>query len=123
MSYAQGSTVISQGNIYVVGEGCYHCHLQARHHIVISGNPGYCRESRIEAGGNLVVRELGSPNNSHLHIKLQETSHVWARLIYPGVEIRFGMLEPFYVMERMDNVEIYVAGEQVRVRLVNFQAL
>jgi hypothetical protein len=51
LNYVQASEIYSQGNIYILGEGCYNSQLYARQHVLITGAPGYCREGLIEAGG------------------------------------------------------------------------
>lgn len=115
LNYVQASELFSQGNIYILGEGCYNSHLHARQHILITGTPGYCREGLIEAGGNVIVRELGSPNGSRLRLQLQAQSRVYAELIYPGVEVRFGKAAPHHFLEKQERVEIWFEGDAVQI--------
>ncbi len=116
LNYVQASEIYSQGNIYILGEGCYNSQLHARKHVLITGTPGYCREGRIEAGGHVIVRELGSPNGSRLRIQLQPQSKVYAELIYPGVELRFGKTTPYHFLEKQTRVELCLEGESVTMR-------
>lgn len=116
LNYVQASEVFSQGNIYILGEGCYNSQLHARQHVLITGTPGYCREGLIEAGGNVIVRELGSPNGSRLRLLLQPQSCVYAELIYPGVEVRFGHAAPYHFLERQERVALGLLGDTVTQR-------
>ena len=116
LNYVQTSEVFSQGNIYILGEGCYNSQLHARQHVLITGTPGYCREGLIEAGGNVIVRELGSPNGSRLRLQLQPQSCVYAELIYPGVEVRFGHASPYHFLERQERVALSLLGDTVTQR-------
>lgn len=115
LGYVQGSQVISQGNIYILGEGCYNSKLQARQNIVITGLPGYCREGTLEAGENLTVRELGSPNGSRLLVRLSPHSRVYAQLIYPGVEFVFGNQAQRHILEKLEWVELFQENGQVQI--------
>jgi uncharacterized protein len=115
LGYVQGSEVISQGHIYILGEGCYNSRLQARQSILITGSPGYCREGRIEVGAHLIVRELGSPNGSRLKVQLTPTGRVYAQLVHPGVELRFGKAAPHHVLDRRENIEIYFENNAVKI--------
>lgn len=116
LTYVQGSKITSQGNIYILGEGCYNSQLQARQHVLITGNPGYCREGRIEVGGNLIVRELGSPNASRLLVQLTPHGRVYAQLVYPGVELVFDAQLNRHIMEKLEWVEIYQERGEIAIK-------
>lgn len=116
LNYVQASEIYAQGNIYILGEGCYNSQLHARKHVLITGSPGYCREGLIEAGGHVIVRELGSPNGSRLRIQLQPQSRICAELIYPGVEVRFGKAAPYHFLEKQARVELSLEGESISIR-------
>jgi hypothetical protein len=60
----------------------------------------------------VIVRELGSPNGSRLRIQLQPQSKVYAELIYPGVELRFGKAAPYHFLEKQEQVELCLEGEK-----------
>ncbi len=116
VSYLQGSHLVSRGNIYVLGEGCYNSELQAGGDILFCGSPGYCREGSLKADGQIVINELGSPNGSRLQVQLETTSRLRAKKIHPGVEIQFGKHLRQHLLEAKTDVEVSVRNGQIYFR-------
>lgn len=116
LNYLQGSNIVSRGNIYILGEGCYNSELQAGGDIIFCGSPGYCREGSLKAEGHLYVPELGSPNGSRLKVQLELSSRLKARKIHPGVELRFGPHLSQHLLEPREAVEVSVRNGQIQFR-------
>lgn len=113
LNYLQGSTVVSRGSIFVLGEGCYNSELQAGGDILFCGRPGYCREGSIQVAGQLYVPELGSPNGSRLKVRLARDSRLRAQRIFPGVELTFGEDLQKHVLEPHQQVEVCVRQDVI----------
>lgn len=113
LNYAQGSHIVSRGNLYLMGEGCYNSELQAGGDIVFCGSPGYCREGSLKAEGNIYVPELGSPNGSRLKVSLELTSLLRVQHMHPGVELQFGAHLQHHNLETRRNVEARVHNGQI----------
>jgi len=86
----QNSHLECSGEIKIMGQGAYNCNIYAGGDVFIQGMPGIFRGGEIVAGGNVVVRELGSPAEISSEVKIGPGKSLKAQKIYPRVVIEAG---------------------------------
>ncbi len=86
----QNSHLECSGEIKIMGQGAYNCNIYAGGDVVIQGMPGIFRGGEIVSGGNVVIRELGSPAEISSKVKINTGKSLKAQKIYPKVIVEAG---------------------------------
>jgi uncharacterized protein (DUF342 family) len=89
-TYVENSSLESSGNVVITGKGCYSSNIFAGNDVEIKGVPGVFRGGEIVAGGDVTVRELGSPAEVVTEIKINPGKTLRADRVFPGVIIFAG---------------------------------
>lgn len=102
--YAINSTLYCSGNIYVSGQGTYHCQIQAGNDVRISG---VCRGGEIVAGNNVWLEETGSEVGVKTIIRVPINGVINMQHVHPGTLIQIGnRIHTFAVEEFNINAKI-----------------
>lgn len=88
--YVQNSYLECSGEVRITGKGSYSSNVFAGGDVIIQGSPGTFRGGEIVAGGNVIVRELGSPAEVVTEVRVKPGKSVKADRVYPGVVIYAG---------------------------------
>lgn len=88
--YIQNSHLECSGEVRITGKGSYSSNIFAGGDVIIQGSPGTFRGGQIVAGGNVLVRELGSPAEVLTEVRIKPGKSVKADRIHPGVVIYAG---------------------------------
>lgn len=90
VSTVQNSHLECSGEIKILGQGAYNCNIYAGGDVNIQGSPGIFRGGEIVAGGNVTVRELGSPAEISSTVKINAGKSLKAQRIFPRVVVEAG---------------------------------
>lgn len=88
--YVQNAHLECSGQVRITGKGSYSSNIFAGGDVIIQGSPGTFRGGEIVAGGNVLVRELGSPAEVVTEVRIKPGKSVKADRVYPGVVIYAG---------------------------------
>lgn len=88
--YVQNSHLECSGEVRITGKGSYSSNIFAGGDVIIQGSPGTFRGGEIVAGGNVLVRELGSPAEVVTEVRIKPGKRVKADRVYPGVVVYAG---------------------------------
>lgn len=88
--YIQNTYLECSGEVRITGKGSYNSNIYAGGDVIIKGSPGTFRGGEIVTGGNVIVRELGSPAEVATEIRIKPGKSVKADRVYPGVVIYAG---------------------------------
>ncbi|HHW06943.1 MAG TPA: FapA family protein [Clostridia bacterium] len=88
--YVQNSHLECSGDVRITGKGSYSANIFAGGDVIIQGSPGTFRGGEIAAGGNVIVRELGSPAEVVTEVRIKPGKRVKADRVFPGVVIYAG---------------------------------
>ncbi|KKM12377.1 hypothetical protein SY88_04340 [Clostridiales bacterium PH28_bin88] len=102
VSYVQNSRLEASGVVRVTGKGAYYCDILAGGSVVVDGTPGIFRNGTISAGGDVLVRELGSPSEALTSVQVPKEAVITADRLHPGVTLKAGA--------RVEKFRNYTAG-------------
>lgn len=90
VGYVQSSRIQASGSVRITGRGCYYSQILAGGDVIIDGVPGLFRNGSINAGGNVKVRELGSPSEAATVVQVPPKHYIIADKVHPGVMLKAG---------------------------------
>ncbi len=108
--YVQNCSLISSGDIFIEGEGCYISSLNAGGEVIITGKPGLARGVKIVAGGNITIQEAGSEFETRTQITCKGNGKISIDLVHPDVVIQIGQ-EEFRVDKASRKFTAYLNAE------------
>lgn len=88
--YIQNSHLECSGEVIITGKGSYNSNIYAGQDVTLKGSPGTFRGGEINAGGNVVAREIGSPAEVATEVRINPGKSVKADRVHPGVAIYAG---------------------------------
>lgn len=86
-AYAIQSNIYSDGDIFLLGKGCYNSSLQAKGNIHISG---YVRGGTIRAAKSIKIREVGSYTGVKTLLVVDKDGFIELQQVYENVTIQIG---------------------------------
>jgi len=90
VAYAQNSRLEASGMVRVMGKGAYYTEIYAGDTVTIDGRPGTFRNGSIRAGGDVKVRELGSPSEAATEVVVPGGKWIIADTVHPGTVLKAG---------------------------------
>jgi len=85
--YAINSTLYSSGNVHIIGQGVYHCNIQADYNIVVKG---VCRGGNISAGNEVFLDDVGSENGGKTTIQVPPNGKIHINYAHTDTVIQVG---------------------------------
>ncbi|WP_394188534.1 flagellar assembly protein A [Paenisporosarcina quisquiliarum] len=87
LSYAINSSLYCSGNIFITGQGAYHCNVQAGNNVRISN---VCRGGVIVAGRQVILDELGSEVGVKTIVRVPSDGIIQVDHVYQGTHFQIG---------------------------------
>jgi len=108
--YAQNASLKGSGRIVLSGTACYNSSLVARHGIDFR-NGSFRGGKMIVHKGNVLVKELGSPNGVNTSVEIVEDGNIKARRAYVGVSLQISG-QSFKIIEQMEHVHAFLDNQK-----------
>ncbi|SEN42596.1 hypothetical protein SAMN04487786_3751 [Paenisporosarcina quisquiliarum] len=85
--YAINSTLYSSGNVHIIGQGVYHCNIQADYNIIVKG---VCRGGNLSAGNEIFLDDVGSENGGKTTIQVPSNGKIHINYAHADTVIQVG---------------------------------
>lgn len=89
-TYIQSSDIRASGSVLIANDGVYNTNIYSGKKVLISGKPGVFRGGNINAGGDIFIRDLGSPGGSKVEIQVPVDCKIEAEKVFSNVSIKIG---------------------------------